>query len=136
MPSLLGRVALKALVLAFGALAGLVVGVITRDLLAGVLGGMLLAGCGLVLQQVWRGRELLAWLRGPQRAGAPRDEGFWGELGYRIERALRQKDLQLVQGGADHGAHERPEQQAEQQPRQRVGRHAPPSPAVGTATNR
>jgi two-component system, OmpR family, phosphate regulon sensor histidine kinase PhoR len=97
MPSLLGRVALKAIVLALGALAGLVVGVITRDLLAGVLGGMLLAGSGLVLQQVWRGRELLGWLRGPQRAGAPRDEGFWGELGYRIERALRQKDLQLVQ---------------------------------------
>ncbi len=97
MPSLLGRVVLKALVLGLGALAGLVVGAVTRDPLAGVLGGMLLAGGGLVLQQVWHGRELLAWLRGPRRTGAPRDEGFWGELGYRIERALRLKDLQLVQ---------------------------------------
>ena len=42
-----------------------------------------------------RGHRLLEWLRGPQQAAAPRDTGTWGEVGYRIEKALRAKDLAL-----------------------------------------
>jgi two-component system, OmpR family, phosphate regulon sensor histidine kinase PhoR len=31
----------------------------------------------------------MRWLRGAHELAAPRDSGFWGELGYRIERSLR-----------------------------------------------
>ena len=33
----------------------------------------------------------------PRHRQAPRDTGFWGELAYRIEKALRNKDLALSQ---------------------------------------
>jgi two-component system, OmpR family, phosphate regulon sensor histidine kinase PhoR len=59
--------------------------------------GAVLALVLLVLRQVWHGGQLLRWLRGTQTDPAPRDEGFWGELGYRIERALRLKDRALWQ---------------------------------------
>jgi len=36
-----------------------------------------------------RGWRLLNWLRGTQETPAPRDAGFWGEMGYRVERSLR-----------------------------------------------
>jgi two-component system phosphate regulon sensor histidine kinase PhoR len=39
----------------------------------------------------------LEWLRGNQQQSAPRDTGYWGELGYRIERALRNKDQVIVE---------------------------------------
>jgi two-component system phosphate regulon sensor histidine kinase PhoR len=39
-----------------------------------------------------RGRRLVEWLRGAQDTAAPRDSGLWGELGYRIERALRLRE--------------------------------------------
>jgi len=42
-----------------------------------------------------RASHLMAWLRGSQSADAPRDTGFWGELGYRMERALRSRELEL-----------------------------------------
>jgi two-component system phosphate regulon sensor histidine kinase PhoR len=38
------------------------------------------------------GVRLLNWLRHEDGAPAPRDTGLWGELGYRIERALRFAD--------------------------------------------
>ena len=96
-PGLLSRALFKALLLALVTLAGLLVGFIVGDAAAGVLGGALLALAGLGVQQAWRGRKLLEWLRGAQQQNAPRDTGFWGELGYRIERALRNKDLALVE---------------------------------------
>ena len=49
-----------------------------------------------------RGRRLMRWVQGAQNTAAPRDTGFWGELGYRIERALRQRERQLAQERAQH----------------------------------
>jgi two-component system phosphate regulon sensor histidine kinase PhoR len=40
---------------------------------------------------------LRAWLRGAQDRPAPRDTGVWGELGYRVERALRQRERETAQ---------------------------------------
>ena len=37
------------------------------------------------------------WLRGEPRRPAPRDVGFWGELGYRVERALRRREQRIEQ---------------------------------------
>ena len=86
-------VALVSMVL--GAAAGAAVGrYFGGPLVVAVLGaGLFLAGT--VLVDAWRGNKLLHWLRGSQQALAPRDAGFWGELAYRIERLLRNKDLAL-----------------------------------------
>ncbi len=43
----------------------------------------------VVVFDALRGWRLLRWLRGAQDTPAPRDAGFWGEIGYRIERSLR-----------------------------------------------
>jgi two-component system, OmpR family, phosphate regulon sensor histidine kinase PhoR len=60
-------------------------------------------GCAAaVVASVWRdlrrAERLLDWLRGGQEGGAPREAGVWGELAYRVERALRQRDKTVRQG--------------------------------------
>lgn len=45
-----------------------------------------------------RGHRLLSWLRGNQFENAPRDAGLWGEVGYRIERAVRDRDRSVMRG--------------------------------------
>lgn len=46
-----------------------------------------------------RAGHLLRWLRGTQTDPAPRDTGLWGELGYRIERSVRARDLAVQREG-------------------------------------
>ncbi len=36
-----------------------------------------------------RAHRFMNWLRGQHEGPAPRDAGFWGELGYRVERSMR-----------------------------------------------
>ena len=43
----------------------------------------------VVVRDTLRGYRLIEWLRGSQEGAAPRDAGLWGELGYRVERAIR-----------------------------------------------
>jgi two-component system, OmpR family, phosphate regulon sensor histidine kinase PhoR len=64
-----------------------------------VVGAVLGATVGLVLASgvdSWRGRRLLKWLRGPMSGPAPRDDGYWGEMAYRIEKAVRQREHAVV----------------------------------------
>jgi two-component system phosphate regulon sensor histidine kinase PhoR len=42
-----------------------------------------------------RGQTLVHWLRQSSEEPTPRTTGFWGEIGYRIERALRQREQAL-----------------------------------------
>ena len=63
--------------------------------LGGLFGGAL-SVAAVVLVDAWRGQQLLSWLRGAQDRAAPRDAGFWGELGYRFERAMRLRDQAIV----------------------------------------
>ena len=42
-----------------------------------------------------RGYRLLKWVQGNQGRPAPKVDGFWGELAYRIERILLQRDRQI-----------------------------------------
>jgi two-component system phosphate regulon sensor histidine kinase PhoR len=42
-----------------------------------------------------RARRLLDWLRGAQAAHAPGAGGFWGELAYRVERAMRTRETSI-----------------------------------------
>ena len=75
-----------------GGLVGWMLGSALRaPLLVGALG----SAAGVVTIGIFdglRGRRLMRWLRGSQSGDPPRDNGFWGELGYRIERAVRQRE--------------------------------------------
>jgi two-component system phosphate regulon sensor histidine kinase PhoR len=89
---------------AAGTGAGALVGATMGEPVYGLVAG---SGLGVVLhasQDALRGQRLMRWLRhgGQDGAAAPRDTGFWGELGYRIERALRQRERQLAQERAQH----------------------------------
>ena len=71
-----------------------------RPLGSPVFAMMLGAACGVGLTlflDTLRGYRLLNWLRGPQQGGAPRDAGLWGELAYRVERAIRNRELSAAQ---------------------------------------
>jgi two-component system phosphate regulon sensor histidine kinase PhoR len=83
--------------LVFGALLGAVIGAILSQPLVGAALGALAGTLVSITVDTRRGLGLLDWLRGPQHAQAPRDQGFWGELAYRIERALRQKEQSIAQ---------------------------------------
>lgn len=95
---LLPRLLQAILAVLFGFLVGVVVRTITGlDALAlglGVVFGVSL----LLLVDAVRGHRLLVWLRGTQQDNAPRDTGLWGELGYRVERAMRDRDRAVARG--------------------------------------
>ena len=81
---------------AFAVLAGVFIGSWIGHLLAWPFFGEALSAASavsaLVLVDALRGHRLLQWLRGSQLETAPRDTGMWGELGYRMERAVRERD--------------------------------------------
>ena len=86
--------------LAFGAVVGWLVGRSTGSAVAGAgVGATTGLGLAAAIDAVRAGR-LLTWLRGTQDSQAPRDTGFWGEVGYRVERALQTKDRRIAQGDA------------------------------------
>jgi len=93
---LLPRLLATLLALALGGGLGFVIGAwMALPEIGAVVGAALGAG-GAVLLDVLRAARLMAWLRGGQERDAPRDAGFWGELGYRIERALRSRELAML----------------------------------------
>ncbi len=81
---------------AAGAAVGAAAGAFFGSVGWGALAGMLVAMVVALGRDAWRARRLLAWLRGVQLAAAgvppaPDDGVLWSEIGYRIERALRQR---------------------------------------------
>ena len=64
----------------------------TAMLVGGALGALL-----ATLVEALRGGQLLGWLRGPQTGSVPRGADFWGEMGWRVERALRLRERDTVQ---------------------------------------
>ncbi len=89
---LLTALAVAAVAALIGHLAATVLGLPTTGwAIAGALLGLALVAA----RDALRAGHLMAWLRGAQSADAPRDTGFWGELGYRIERALRSREQEL-----------------------------------------
>jgi two-component system, OmpR family, phosphate regulon sensor histidine kinase PhoR len=96
MPSLLPRALISGAVLLGSVALGAFVGLVLRQPALGAAAGALVALLLIALRHIWRGSRLLEWLRGSQLSSAPRDEGFWGELGYRIEKALRAKDHEVL----------------------------------------
>lgn len=88
--------ALAATLLGFGigALVRSTTGVDSLGLGIGVFSGVVL----MLFVDAVRGHRLLTWLRGNLLDSAPRDAGLWGELGYRIERAVRDRDRSVARG--------------------------------------
>jgi two-component system phosphate regulon sensor histidine kinase PhoR len=92
---LLPRLAVAVAAVVTGALTGAVV---ARPVGLAVLGAVAGAAVGvavIVLVDALRGQRVVRWLRGAQEHEAPRDTGFWGEVGYRAERALRGRDKEI-----------------------------------------
>jgi two-component system phosphate regulon sensor histidine kinase PhoR len=88
---------LRALVLlALGALLGGWAGMRAAMPATGVAGGAALALLLFVLWDAVPALRFMRWLRGPMEGAAPRDPRFWGELAYRVERALRLRDKQVA----------------------------------------
>ncbi|MEO5843800.1 MAG: phosphate regulon sensor histidine kinase PhoR [Caldimonas sp.] len=88
MDGLLPRFLVGMLAMAAGAFVGTVVGG-NRSTVVGLLAGGVLGFAGVVAIDALRGWRLMRWLRGSHDEPAPRDAGFWGEIGYRVERSLR-----------------------------------------------
>ena len=84
----LPRVLISLAAMALGGLAGLLLGRGAAAVPGIFFGGVFAVAAIAVFDRI-RGFRLLNWLRRGQEGPAPRDTGFWGELGYRIERALR-----------------------------------------------
>ena len=79
-----------------GAVVVAMFGVLLKVAVPAMFVGGLLAIVLLVLRDSWRGQGLMNWLRGPQQGQAPRDSGFWGELAYRTEKALRSREQAIL----------------------------------------
>lgn len=94
---LLPRVLTGMLAVALGALAGHWVGLRIQAPGVGELLGGAAAIAVLALLDTLRGYRLINWLRGSQESQAPRDTGFWGELGYRVERSVRLHERETEQ---------------------------------------
>ena len=88
---LLPRVLAAAVATLAGGLIGLLAAGAESVVLGALLGGVCAIGMTAV-RDTLRGYRLIEWLRGSQVDAAPRDAGLWGELGYRIERAIRLRD--------------------------------------------
>jgi two-component system phosphate regulon sensor histidine kinase PhoR len=88
MDGLLPRFLIGLLCMAAGAFGGIVVGG-NRSTVVGALLGGVLGFAAIVAVDAVRGWRLMRWLRGSHGEPAPRDAGFWGEIGYRVERSLR-----------------------------------------------
>src|SRR5438105_6498016 len=72
-----------------GALIGMAIGSAWQSPAAGALFGAAVFVLAHAFVDAWRAHRFMNWLRGQAEGPAPRDAGFWGELGYRVERALR-----------------------------------------------
>jgi two-component system phosphate regulon sensor histidine kinase PhoR len=88
---LLPRVFASALAALVGGLIGGMVVQWDAPVLGAFFGGTIALGV-IGARDTLRGYRLIEWLRGSQDAPAPRDAGLWGELGYRIERAIRTRE--------------------------------------------
>lgn len=94
---LLPRLAAGVLAMLAGGFLGFIASNVEHTVVWRVLAG---GGIGVAIAAMLdtaRGYRLINWLRGSQEQQAPRDAGFWGELGYRVERSIRLREQGLAQ---------------------------------------
>ena len=92
---LLPRALTAIVAMIVGGLTGLLAGHANAQILGVLIGGALAVGVIAVFDTA-RGYRLINWLRGSQEGQAPRDAGFWGEIGYRVERSIRLREQDTV----------------------------------------
>ncbi|MBL8288931.1 MAG: phosphate regulon sensor histidine kinase PhoR [Rubrivivax sp.] len=78
-----------------GVLLGAAVGSMAGSQALGVLVGAAVFVGAVALRDALQAQRLLKWLRGSMEGRAPRTGGFWGEVAYRVERALRLREKAL-----------------------------------------
>ncbi|MFT3665395.1 phosphate regulon sensor histidine kinase PhoR [Piscinibacter sp.] len=94
---LLPRLTAGVLAMLAGGCAGFLVSNVEHTVVWRVLAGGAIGVALAALLDTARGYRLIEWLRGSQEQQAPRDAGFWGELGYRVERSIRLREQGLEQ---------------------------------------
>ncbi len=94
---LLSRLLVALAALGLGGVLGLAVGRAVDAALAGMALGGVIGSAAWVLFDELRASRLLRWLLAAQDRDAPRAAGLWGELAYRIQRALRSRERELAQ---------------------------------------
>lgn len=93
---LFGRLLSAIFALTVGGLIGWLAGRVFAAPWWGAWGGACTGLLLVNLRDALRSQALVNWLRGTQEGGAPRGGQMWGELAYRIERALQQRERALV----------------------------------------
>ena len=94
---LLPRLTAGVLAMLAGGFLGYVVSAVEHTVVWRVLAGGAIGVALVAMLDTARGYRLINWLRGSQEQQAPRDAGFWGELGYRVERSIRLREQGLAQ---------------------------------------
>jgi two-component system phosphate regulon sensor histidine kinase PhoR len=94
---LLPRIVAGMLAMVVGGLAGFLLGEPAHSPVISVMVGGAAAVGLIAVFDTLRGYRLINWLRGAQEQQAPRDTGFWGELGYRVERSIRLREQGMAQ---------------------------------------
>jgi two-component system, OmpR family, phosphate regulon sensor histidine kinase PhoR len=93
---LLSRILTGIFVVALGLVLGRWLGSPIGAPFVGELLGAAAAMAVLVVLDTLRGNRLINWLRGSQENQAPRDTGFWGEIGYRVEKSVRLRERETA----------------------------------------
>ncbi|WP_088279427.1 phosphate regulon sensor histidine kinase PhoR [Ideonella sp. A 288] len=96
MSSLLQRLPMALASLAVGGVLGRVLGEAVGSPLWGLTLGGVVGSAAWVLLDDLRASRLVRWLSMATDREAPHGAGLWGEMGYLVERALRQRDQALA----------------------------------------
>ena len=94
---LLTRALAAVVAVLLGAGVGAIIGGALGTPTFGAALGAALGAAALVTWDSARSRAVLDWLRGGQVGQRPRQTGYWGEMAYRIERGLRERDSVIEQ---------------------------------------
>lgn len=98
----LGRLAWRVLFLVAAGLIGVAVGHRLGWPLLGGVCGLSTAAAAWAMREEWRTKRLLEWLRRGGDGSPPTLPGRWGEVAYRVEKALRRREHELAAAQADH----------------------------------
>ncbi len=93
---LLPRLLAGAFAMAVGGFIGYLAGDPLNAPVVGAVTGGAIGVSLLALVDTLRGYRLIHWLSGTQEGQAPRNAGFWGEIGYRVERSIRSRERAMA----------------------------------------
>jgi two-component system, OmpR family, phosphate regulon sensor histidine kinase PhoR len=86
---LIPRMLASLLWVVLGGVLGMILGGVYQTAAAGAVVGAAVGALIHAVVDAFRAHRLMQWMRGQHEDAAPRDAGFWGEMAYRVERAMR-----------------------------------------------